>query len=148
MKRSVGPMSQSPRKSSLLVSLLGSILIFASLSLAQSQISGTISGTITDKTGGTIPDAKITIMNKATGQSQNATTNNAGYYVVTNLAPGTYDVTAEKGGFERCVETGVQLDPAASVQLACTMQMGQITQTVEVQAQAIAVQTEQAQVSR
>ncbi len=141
-------MSQNLRKPSLLVSLLGSTLFFASLSLAQSQIMGTISGTVTDKSGATIPDAKITITNKATGQSQNATTNTAGYYVVTNLTPGTYDVIAAKEGFERCAETGVRLDPAASMQLACTMQVGQITQTVEVQAQAIAVQTEQAQVSR
>ena len=121
---------------------------FAVTAFGQSQTLGTISGTISDSTGALIPGAKITATNKGTGQSVTATTNDAGYYVVTNMPAGTYDVTAEASGFQKCANTGVTLDPAASVQLTCTMQVGPVTQTVEVTAPAVYVQTNDAKVSR
>jgi Carboxypeptidase regulatory-like domain len=132
----------------LLPSVLGLMVISAGLSFSQTQTTGTISGTITDATGAVIPGAKITLTNKGTGLSQTTTTNSAGYYVFPNLQAGTYDVSIEKEGFQRCVNTGVRLDPAGSVPLGCSMQVGEVTQTVEVQAQALTVQTEESKVSR
>jgi carboxypeptidase family protein len=142
------PMFPRNLRRSLVVFWLGLAFCLAIPSFSQTQVYGTISGTITDKSGAIIPDAKVTIANKDTGQSQTTTTNGAGYYVVTNLPAGKYDVTAEKEGFQRCADTGVTLDPAGSVQLTCVMQVGQVTQTVEVQAQALAVSTEEAKVAR
>ena len=124
------------------------MVISAGFSFGQTQTTGTISGTITDATGAVIPGAKITLTNKATGQSQTTTTNSAGYYIFPNLPAGTYDVSAEKESFQRCVSTGVRLDPAGSVPIGCSMQVGEVTQTVEVQAQALSVQTEESKVSR
>jgi carboxypeptidase family protein len=130
--------------------LLGVIACFvlSTRAFAQSQIFGKISGTITDSTGAVIPGAKITLTNKGTSISYTTTTDNSGYYAVPHLPTGTYEVTAEKEGFERCSNIGVHLDPAESVQLTCSMQVGQVTQTVEVQAEALTVQTEEAKVSR
>jgi carboxypeptidase family protein len=133
---------------SLALVTLALTLCLAVRSFSQTQVYGTISGTLTDNSGAVIPDAKVTIANKETGQSQTTTTTNAGYYVVTNLPAGRYDVTAEKEGFQRCTNAGVTLDPAGSVQLSCVLQVGQVTQTVEVQAQALEVSTEEAKVSR
>lgn len=115
---------------------------------SQTQVLGTISGTINDATGAVIPQAQVTTTNKATGQSWAATTDSSGYFVITSLPAGTYDVSTEKAGFERCVKTGVILDTAGRLQVNCTMQVGQVTQTVEVQASPLAVQTEEAKESR
>src|SRR5215831_19898542 len=127
---------------------LGLTLCFAIPSFSQTQVLGTISGTISDKSGAVIPGAQITATNKGTSQAQTATTNDAGYFVLSNLPAGTYDVSAEKAGFQRCLRTGVILDPAGRVEASCTMDVGQVTQTVEVQAQALTVQTDEAKVSR
>jgi hypothetical protein len=127
---------------------LGLTLCFAIPSFSQTQVLGTISGTVSDKSGAVIPDANVTATNKGTNLSQSATTNASGYFVFSNLPAGTYDVAAEKTGFQRCLRTGVILDPAGRVEASCTMDVGQVTQTVEVQAQALAVQTEEAKVSR
>ncbi len=132
----------------MLALLLGSTLILAGLCFGQAQTTGTISGTITDTSGAVVPGVKITVTNTATGLSQTTTTSGTGYYTVVNLPGGVYDVTAEKEGFQRCANIGVQLDPAATQQLTCAMQVGQMTQTVEVQAQALVVSTEDSKVSR
>ena len=139
--------SPTARRSLLLVAL-GFALCSAIPSFSQTQVLGTISGTISDKSGAVIPDANITATNKGTNQTQNATTNDAGYFILTNLPAGTYDVAVEKTGFQRCVRTGVILDPAGRVDVTCSMDVGQVTQTVEVTAQGLVVQTEEAKVSR
>ncbi len=135
------------------VAAMGSFFLILTFTLtipsfSQTQVFGTISGTITDKTGAVVPGAEIAITNKGTGQSQTTTTGDSGYFVATNLPAGTYDVTAEKAGFQKCLNTGVILDPAGRVQLTCTMEVGQVTQVVEVQGQALLVSTEEAKVSR
>ena len=139
--------SPNARRSLVLVAL-GFALCLAIPGFSQTQVLGTISGTVSDKSGAVIPDANVTATNKGTSQAVNATTNDAGYFVFSNLPAGTYDVAAEKAGFQRCLRTGVILDPAGRVEASCTMDVGQVTQTVEVQAQALAVQTEESKVSR
>ena len=90
-------------------------LWFSTTSFCQTQVLGTISGTISDKSGAVIPAAQVTATNKGTSQAQTATTNEAGYFVLSNLPAGTYDVAAEKTGFQRCVRTGV---PGVRVRVA------------------------------
>ncbi|PYV01089.1 MAG: hypothetical protein DMG26_14315 [Acidobacteria bacterium] len=123
-------------------------LVFCNNAFGQAQVLGKISGTITDSTGAVVPGARVTITNKNTQQSYPSTTNDSGYYVVVNLPAGTYDVTTEKEGFERCTNADAHLDPAEAVQVNCALQVGQVTQTVEVSAAALSVQTEEAKVSR
>ncbi len=140
------------RRSAKLLVILGLLfscfLCIGLIAFAQTQALGTISGTITDNSGAVVPGAKITATNKATGQTSTATTSATGYYVVTNLPAGTYDVSAEAAGFQKCTNTGVILDPAATVALTCTMQVGQVTQTIEVTAAPALVSTAEAKVSR
>src|SRR6516162_11778664 len=130
------------------LAVLGLTLCFAIPGFSQTQVLGTISGTVSDKSGAVIPDSTVTATNKGTSQLTTATTNDAGYFIFTNLPAGTYDVAAEKAGFQRCVRTGVILDPAGRVDVNCSMDVGQETQTVEVTAQSLVVQTEEAKVSR
>src|SRR5487761_407919 len=115
---------------------------------AQTSVSSTINGIITDASGAVIPGVKITVLNSGTQQSSATTTNNSGYYVLPNLPSGLYDVRAEKQGFETCLNRGIKLDPASSIQVNCSLKVGQVSQTVEVTASAMHVQTSTSQVSR
>ena len=71
-----------------------------------SQVTGaTLSGTISDPSGGVIPEARISISNTATGISQDFQSDSAGYYTAPNLAPGIYEVKVTAKGFNTAVST-------------------------------------------
>ncbi len=115
---------------------------------AQSSVAGSINGIITDSSGAVIPNANITVTNTGTQQVVKTTTNASGYYTAPNLPSGDYDVRVEKEGFEACLNRGVHLDPAANVESGCSMKVGQVSQTVEVQASAVNVDVEDAKTER
>jgi hypothetical protein len=116
--------------------------------LPQTSVLGTINGILTDASGAVIPGVKVTVTNMGTRQSVTVTTNNSGYYVAPNLPAGIYEVKSVKQGFETCLNKNIHLDPASSVQVNCTMKIGQVSQTVEVTASAVHVQTNSDKVSR
>jgi hypothetical protein len=129
--------------------LISAILLLAPWSAsAQTSVLGTITGVITDPSGAVIPDVSITATNKGTQQTAKTSTNPSGSYVIPNLPSGDYNVRAEKEGFQACENLGVHLDPAAAVLVSCTMKLGQISQTVEVTAAPVQVQTSEARVAR
>ena len=130
------------------LAVLAVVLLLPMPVSAQTAVLATIGGTITDSTGAIIPGAAITVTNTDNKLASKTSTNSAGYFVVPNLPSGNYDVRAEKEGFQSCSTLGVHLDPSANVQVNCTMQVGQVSQTVEVQASAVQVETSQSQVSR
>src|SRR5690242_9583938 len=68
--------------------------------VAQSDL-GTITGFVRDPSGAIIPSAKVTVRNEATGTERIATTNESGFYTVTNIPAGNYTVVAEAPGFKR-----------------------------------------------
>src|ERR1700731_2432345 len=77
---------------------------------ACAQISGaTLSGTVTDQSGGVVPQATISIKNVATGITRSNATSAAGFYSAPNLLPGIYEVKAEAQGFTSKLQTGVNL---------------------------------------
>ncbi len=115
---------------------------------AQTSVSSTINGIITDPSGAVIPGVKVTVTNTGTQQAGTFTTNNSGYFVAPNLPSGIYDVRSEKQGFQTCLNKGIHLDPASSVQVNCSMKVGQVSQTVEVTASAVHVQSNSDKVSR
>jgi len=78
---------------------------------AQSDL-GKISGFIKDPSGATIANAKVTVRNN-TGVERQTTTNESGYYVITNVPPGLYTMVAEATGFQKYETTGNKLDPSA-----------------------------------
>jgi hypothetical protein len=105
------------------------------------QVAGaTLSGAVTDTSGGAIPQSRMSIKNLATGVTRTITTDAAGFYSVPNLLPGTYEVTASAQGFADQVRTGITLTVGAQQVLNVTMQVGQVTQTVEVTAAAPDIQ--------
>src|SRR2546425_11013228 len=125
----------------LLLSLVATGIVFA-----QSDL-GTISGFIKDQSGASVPNAKVTIKNQ-TGIERQTTTNDSGYYSITNIPPGFYTMSAEAPGFQKYESTNNQLDPSGHLSLDATLALGAATQTVEVMASVVTLQTESAAVQK
>ena len=125
----------------LFISLATSGMLFA-----QSDL-GRISGFVKDPSGATIANAKVTVRNN-TGVERQTTTNDSGYYVVTNVPPGLYAMIAEAAGFQKYETTNNKLDPSADLVIDATLTVGSASQTVEVSASAVQLQTESAAVQK
>src|SRR5947208_13320271 len=120
------------------VLVLFMILAGSGILIAQSDL-GTISGFIKDPSGASVPNAKVTVRNKS-GVERQATTNESGYYAITNIPPGLYDMIAEAPGFKKYQSTNNKLDPTAHLLLDAPLEVGVTTQTVEVSATAEVLQ--------
>src|SRR5689334_22907768 len=116
-------------------------LFLGSLAYAQRDL-GTITGTVSDPQGAAIPNAKVTIVEDATGLSYDAQTNESGTYTRPTLKPGTYTVTIEAPGFQKSQQKGVIVNPGEPTAVNITLQVGNASQTVEVTAAAPLLQTE------
>ncbi|HKW97587.1 MAG TPA: carboxypeptidase regulatory-like domain-containing protein [Bryobacteraceae bacterium] len=121
-------------------------LLASALLVAQSDL-GSISGYIKDPSGAVVPNARVTIKNQ-TGLARQATTNESGYYTITNIPPGLYDMRAEATGFKRYESTNNKLDPSSNLVIDATLALGAATETVEVTAEGATLQTESASVQK
>src|SRR5580704_5120779 len=113
----------------LLLPLLWSLRV---LPLAASDPTGTITGTVTDATGGVVPKARVTVSNRATNAAREALTNDDGDFTVALLPPGHYRVAVEKEGFRRAILTDVGLDVEQTARVDFTLQVGRSTEEVTV----------------
>jgi hypothetical protein len=123
-----------------------SMLVFVALSIlmasqAYAQVSGaTLSGTVTDSSGAVIPNAQVAILDVSTGVTRTVTTGGAGFYTAPNLLPGIYEIRATAPGFSTQVHRGITLTVGAEQALDIKMQVGQVSQTVEVTTEAPTVE--------
>src|SRR5690349_16455412 len=76
---------------------------------AQLSSTGTVSGTVTDKSGALVPQAAVTLVNTDTGVHTTTHTNNEGSFTVPGLLTGTYSVTISKDGFQTVVVQGIRV---------------------------------------
>jgi hypothetical protein len=106
----------------------------------------TIVGEVKDVSGSTVPGATVIVKNTATGVARHVETSDLGAYRVFLLNPGTYDVTASMRGFQTKVQPGVVLEVAATVKVDFQLEIGEITETVEVTAATTLLQTQEASV--
>ena len=105
-----------------------------------------INGEVTDQAGAEVPDAAVTVTNVDTNVAKTTTTTSAGTYLVIDLIPGTYSVKVEKTGFKTFVGTNVTVVGGATSTVNATLSPGTVTETVEVIAPAVALQTEQPEI--
>jgi hypothetical protein len=116
-------------------------ILFGSAARAQ-RLDGSLRVTVTDKTGATVEDARVTVTNEATNVSTTATASSAGTYVFPNLLVGTYRVTVEKDGFKKSVSRGVTVESNQVAETAALLEVGDVSAVVEVEAGAELVKTE------
>lgn len=93
---------------------------------------GTITGTVTDASGGVVPAARVTVSSTATNAAREAVTNDDGDFTVALLPPGHYRVSVEKAGFRRAVLSDVGLDVDQTARVDFALQVGIITEEVKV----------------
>lgn len=107
---------------------------------------GSILGTVRDPSGAAVPGAKVTVINHGTGQQIQMTSSTPGDYIVPDLLPGFYDVVGEAQGFKKTTVKNIELRVEQEARVDIQLQVGAITQSVEVTGQAALLQTEEASV--
>src|SRR5262249_39827879 len=109
--------------------------------LAQSTY-GSIAGTVTDPSGGAIVGAQVTLTNLGTAEKRMQPTGSDGLYSFVNLFPGRYKIEVEKTGFKRVTRPEVVVEVNQSVRIDATLQVGDVTQVVEVSGETPLLQSE------
>lgn len=108
---------------------------------------GQITGTVTDASGAVIPGAKVTVTSQLTGTSRETATSESGNYAVPFLPVSVYSVSVEKQGFRLAKSTDIQLNVADVIRVDLELAVGELTQTVEVRAATVSIETETAAIS-
>jgi len=112
------------------------------LSLLAQGERANVTGTITDASGATIPDAAVAIRNTATNVTTRSTTNNAGLYYLTNLQPGEYEINITKPGFRPARVAALRLTVGLTATVPVTLEVGTVTEAVEVTATAVQLEAQ------
>jgi hypothetical protein len=121
------------------VALLAALAVYAGVA---QTITGSVTGTVTDTTGAVMPGVKITATNTATAMTFPAETNAAGVYNILFLPVGDYTVSAERAGFKKAVLGPFKLEVNQIARADIRMEVGDLSQAVEVTAFAPILQTE------
>ena len=124
---------------------LSLLVVFLCPLIAQDR--GTIEGTITDMTGSVIPNAKVSVVQVTTNASWSLVSNEVGRYYAPNLPLGTYRVTAQKEGFSTTTSESVEIRSQTSARVDLKLQVGAVTENVQVSGQAELIDTSTATVS-
>src|SRR5438132_12255492 len=117
-----------------LISIVSCLSVFA-------QSTAQLSGTVRDQSGAVLPGVEVTVTQTATGLARSVVTNETGSYVLPNLPIGPYRLEAALPGFRMFVQTGIVLQVSANPEINIVMAVGQVAETVEVQADAALVET-------
>ena len=118
-----------------------SLLLFSSGAVLAQQGAGTISGIVTDSQNAVVAGASVQVTHAETGQVFRTKTNESGFYTAPGLAVGAYEVVVEMKGFKRTVRTGITLQVNQNAQVNVTLDIGQISESVQVVAEAQLVDT-------
>jgi hypothetical protein len=116
------------------------LALFA-LPALHAQTTGTLTGTVVDQSGAVIPQARITLLNQATNDVRQTTSNSVGYFTFAGVLPSTYTVTVEGSGFKTWRQTDITVDPGDMRKVEnVRLQTGALSETVKVEAVAGEVQ--------
>ena len=110
--------------------------------LAQSAGTGAISGTVTDPSNRSVPNATVTVTNVGTGQTRTATTGTGGDYKFSLLPPGTYRLKFSAAGFKTSTVPSVTVNTTETATADQTLQVGAVSESVTVEANVETLQTE------
>jgi hypothetical protein len=123
------------------------LLMMAGKVFAQAGATGTILGTVTDSSGAIISNAKVTVTNTETNADFRTVSSSSGDFNAPALNPGPYRVTVEATGFQKFLTTGLVLTVNQRLRVDAALKPGAVTETVEASAQAVALNTDSAELS-
>jgi hypothetical protein len=122
------------------------MLAWSAPALQAQVLYGSLVGTVQDPTGGVVPNATVTITNRGTSQTQETTTGGNGGYVLTNVLGGIYDLRVTADGFRTFSQENISVTVNTVRRIEVTLEVGQVTETVTVEAAALSLQTDKADV--
>ena len=117
--------------------------LFSASQNAFAQASAGITGTVTDSSGAVVADARVTITNEGTASAERTTTSSVGTYSFRGLTPGKYTVAVDARGFKKTVQQGINIEVSTTATTDFTLSAGAASETVQVTADSIALNTTQ-----
>jgi hypothetical protein len=127
-----------------LANIFALLVICACNLFGQARDTASLFGTITDAQGAVVPGARVTATNSATGLTRTVTTDAAGSFNLPLLPVGSYTLTVEQTGFRKYERTNIRLQANENIQADAAMQVGNVQETVTVEASAAQVDTRSA----
>jgi hypothetical protein len=144
------PLPEKQRGSRTIAMLLCCIALLVLFGLAtprlQAQANAGLTGTISDSSGAVVPNASVTVTDLGTAQQFHTTSSTAGTYSVTGLTPGTYSITIEASGFKKEIQNEVNIEVSTTATINISLSTGTTSETVQVTANSIALNTTQPQI--
>ncbi|PYU30873.1 MAG: hypothetical protein DMG28_17425 [Acidobacteria bacterium] len=132
----------------ILLGICAAVLVpAAAVPIHAQRLDGTLRVTVSDITGASVTDARVTVTNEATKVSVSTNVSSEGTYVLPNLLVGSYSITVEKDGFKKYVVKNVQVNSNQVTDAKAKIEVGDITSIVEVTTGAELVQTDSSQLS-
>ncbi len=129
-----------------LIRIAQCVLFVAGAATLSAQTLGEITGRVSDSSGAGVPGATLTLTNVNTNAVRNTATTGTGDYTFPSVAPGFYNLKTEHPGFKSAAGNNVEVQVQQTVRLDVALQVGQISESVEVSAQAALLQAENASV--
>ena len=119
-----------------LVVASAAILAVPSPARAQGSPAGTLTGTVTDPSGGVLPGVTVLVKAAQTGVTQQTISGGGGEWRITGLPSGTYELSFELDGFRKLIQSGVVVEAATTRSVPVTLEVGGLAETVQVSADA------------
>ncbi len=130
-----------------LIGMVGALVLYGATS-ALGLAGAIISGTVVDPSGAVIAGATVEVTNQNTQVTKKTVTNTPGYYQVQDLIPGTYSISVEMTGFKKAVRSNIPIQVAQSAQVNFTLQLGQVSQSIQVSGAPPLLQTRTAEIGQ
>src|SRR5579872_356763 len=128
-----------------LLAVFGAVTVWVEPAHAQ-LLQGSITGNVTDASSAAVVGAKVVATEQTTNFTRDTTTNGSGAYNLPTMPPGTYTITVTAPSFQTSTITGVRVSPEEVTRTNVILTIGQLTQTVEVTAEANTLQTDRADI--
>jgi hypothetical protein len=133
---------------STLIALLLCVAFLATAPAAHAQtLYGSLTGIVTDKSAAPIPNARVSALNIATGVAKPASTDDRGSFLFSDLQPGVYKITISAPSFSSRIQDNVAIDANTVRRLDVVLEVSQVTETIEVNAAAVTLQTDRADIN-
>ncbi|HEX7330614.1 MAG TPA: carboxypeptidase regulatory-like domain-containing protein [Pyrinomonadaceae bacterium] len=114
-----------------LCSVLLLTIVACQITFGQTVV-GRISGTVQDSNGASVPNASVKVINNANNSERTVTTDDNGFYTVTNLPVGTYTIEAEQKGYKKALVSGQSITADARLTVDIKLEVGEVSETVEI----------------
>ena len=125
------------------------LFLFVAVVTTQAQFRAGVQGTVSDSSGALVPDAKVVLKETETGKTQEAATNGEGFYRITGLAPGKYELSVEKTGYKKSFTENLTVTAEVIQGIDVILEIGDITAVVTVNNEVTAqLETENANVTK